>query len=156
MPYARGTLVLWARKDSPLQPLTIDSLSDPRVQKIAVAHDLHAPYGRAAAAALRKLQVYDKLKPKLAVAENVSQAAQFAESGNAQLALISLTLALSPRFQEEGSFVRVPPSAYPEIRQCAVVMKRSPNRDLAHDFLRWLTSDAVQLNLSKLGLSPVL
>jgi molybdate transport system substrate-binding protein len=155
IPYARGVLVLWARKDSPLQPLTNDSLADPHIQKLAIANEAHAPYGRAAVAAIAKLRFTDKLKDKLVVAENISQAAQFAESGNAQAALISLTIAESPHFREAGSYIRIPKVTYPEIRQCAVVLKSSPNRDTAHDFLRWLTSDAVQANLPKLGLTPI-
>jgi molybdate transport system substrate-binding protein len=155
VPYARGELVLWARKDSPLQPLTANSLYDPRLQKLAIANQAHAPYGRAAVAAIASLHLADKLKDKLVVAENISQTAQFAESGNAQAALISLTIATSPHFQEVGTYVRFPPVAYPEIRQCAVVMKASPNRGLAHDFLRWLTSDGVQAGLAKLGLERI-
>jgi molybdate transport system substrate-binding protein len=154
-PYARGTLVLWARKDSPLQPLTNNTLLDGRIQKLAIANEAHAPYGRAAIAALTKLNVLPALKDKLVVAENISQTAQFAESGNAQAALISLTIATSPHFQQVGSYVLVPAVAYPEIRQCAVVMKASPSRSLAHDFLRWLTSDGVQANLPKLGLERI-
>ncbi len=153
-PYARGTLVLWARKDSGLQPITLDSLNDPRVQRIAIANELHAPYGRAAAAALRKLGMYDKLSPKFVVAENIAQAAQFAESGNAQLALISLTIANSPHYMETGSYVRVPKVAYPEIRQCAVVLRNSPNQTAAHDFLNWLLSTPVQAGLRQFGLEP--
>jgi molybdate transport system substrate-binding protein len=152
VPYAKGALVLWARKDSPLQPLTADSLSDPRIQKLALANELHAPYGRAAMAAISKLKLADKLKGKLVVAENVAQAAQYAESGNAQAGLISLTIASSPHFQEVGTFVLISKEAYPVMRQCAVVMKASPNRGVAHDFVRWLTSDAVQETLVKMGL----
>ncbi len=154
IPYARGTLVLWARKDSPLQPLNNNTLENPRLQKLAIANPAHAPYGRAAVAAIAKLHLTDKLKDKLVTAENISQAAQFAESGNAQAALISLTTAMSPHFQETGTFVRIPTVAYPEIRQCAVVLRASPNRSLAHDFLNWLTSDPIQATLPKLGLSP--
>jgi len=153
-PYARGVLVLWARKDSPLQPLTNDSLSNPRLQKLALANEAHAPYGRAATAALTHLHLTAALKDKLVIAENVAQAAQFAESGNADAALISLTIADSAHFREAGTYVRIPKVAYPEMRQCAVVLKSSPNRDLAHDFLRWLTSAPIQSNLPKLGLSP--
>ncbi len=83
-PYARGTLVLWARKDSPLQPITLDSLTDKRVTTIAIADAQHAPYGRAAVSALTSMKLYDTLKPHLVVAENISQAAQFVESGNAR------------------------------------------------------------------------
>ncbi len=65
VPYARGTLVLWARNDSPAQPLTLDSLHSPALRTIAVANPEHAPYGRAAKAALEKLGLTDALKSKL-------------------------------------------------------------------------------------------
>jgi molybdate transport system substrate-binding protein len=152
--YARGALVLWARKDSPLQPITIDSLTDHRATRIAIANELHAPYGRAAVAALRNLNIYDKVAPHLVIAENISQTAQFVESGNAQLGLISMTTASTEHFKEIGSYVRVPDAVYPELRQCAVVMKKSPRRAEAHAFLNWLLTPAVQANMSKLGLAP--
>jgi molybdate transport system substrate-binding protein len=154
-PYAKGTLVLWARKDSPLQPITMDTLDDPRVKSIAVADELHAPYGRAAMAALRNLKLYDKLKPKLVVAENIAQTAQFVESGNAELGLISMTTATSEHFRQIGTFAVIPPTQYPAIRQCAVVMAQSDRRAEAHAFLDWLLTPAVQEGLPKLGLGAV-
>jgi molybdate transport system substrate-binding protein len=154
-PYARGTLVLWARKDSPLQPITIDSLTDKRATSVAIANDLRAPYGLAAVSALKRLKMYDAVKPHLVVAENISQAAQFAESGNAQLGFISLTAASTPRFKSEGSFVRVPSSAYAPIQQCAVVMKNSDRKAEAHAFLDWLLKPEVQSSLEPMGLEPV-
>lgn len=154
-PYARGTLVLWARKDSALQPITLDSPIDKRVTSVAIANDLRAPYGQAAVAALRRLKMYDTVKPHLVVAENISQAAQFVESGNAQLGFISLTAASTPRFREEGSFVRVPGSTYAPIVQCAVVMKKSDRKAEAHTFLDWLLKPEVQSSLEPMGLEPV-
>lgn len=154
VPYAHGQLVLWARKDSPAQPLTLESLTSPRVTRIAVANDLHAPYGLAATRALTALHLFDKVQGKLAVAENIAQTAQFAESGNAQAGLISLTIASTPHFRELGTFVRIDPRLYPPIIQCAIVMKSSPNRAAAHAFLDWLTSKAVQPNLRQYGLEP--
>jgi molybdate transport system substrate-binding protein len=153
--YARGTLVLWARKDSPLQPINLDSLTDKRVKTVAIANDLHAPYGQAAVAALKRLKMYDTVKPHLVVAENIAQAAQFVESGNAQLGLISLTAASTPRFQAEGTLVRVPTSTYPQILQCAVVMKKSDRRAEAHAFLDWLLKPEIQGSLAEMGLAPV-
>ena len=150
--YARGALVLWARKDSPLQPLTQNTLHDDHYSRLAIANPDHAPYGRAAVAALTWMKLYDQLKPQLVVAENIAQAAQFVESGNAQLGLISLTLASSEHFQQVGSFIRIPRTSYPEIRQCAVVMRNSSHRAEAHAFLDWLRSPAVQENLAKYGL----
>jgi molybdate transport system substrate-binding protein len=153
--YAKGTLVLFARKDSGLLPLSIESLIDPRVKTVAIANELHAPYGRAAAEALRKMKMYDAVAPHLVVGENITQTAQFVESGNAQLGLISLTAASSEHFKEIGTYVLVPYSQYPEIRQYAVVMKNSDRKADAHAFLDWLLSSAVQGNLSKMGLSAV-
>jgi len=152
--YARGALVLWARKDSPLQPLTQTTLQEAKFSRLAIANPDHAPYGRAAVAALTWMKLYDQLKPQLVVAENIAQTAQFVESGNAQLGLLSLTLASSDHFQQIGSFIRIPRTAYPEIRQCAVVMRSSTHRAEAHAFLDWLRSPAIQQNLAKYGLEP--
>ena len=153
-PYARGTLVLWARKDSGLLPLILERLTDPRVTKIAIANELHAPYGFAAAAALRHLKLHDRLKPQFVVAENISQAAEFVESGNAQLGLLSLTIATTPHFQQIGVYTLMPTSQYPEIRQCAVILAKSAHKPEAHAFLTWLLSPSIQGELPKLGLSP--
>jgi molybdate transport system substrate-binding protein len=153
IPYATGTLVLWTRKDSGISPLTIDSLTDPKVTRIAIADELHAPYGRAAYAALDALKLRDKLKPKIVTAENIAQTAQFAESGNAQVAFISLTLASSEHMKQVGTYVRAP-KTYPKLIQCGVVIKSSPNLAEAHKFLDWLTSPKVQSTLPTFGLDP--
>lgn len=153
-PYAKGSLVLWARKDSAVQPITIDSLTDKRATSIAIADEMHAPYGRAAVASLTWMKIYDKVKPHLVVAENVAQAGQFAESGNAQMGLISLTLASTPHFQEIGTYVLVPTTTYPPIRQCAVILKAGRKAE-ADAFLKWLLTPGVQANLPKYGLAPI-
>jgi molybdate transport system substrate-binding protein len=146
--------VLWARKDSPLQPLTQNTLPDGKFASLAIANPEHAPYGRAAVAALTWMKLYDTLKPKIVEAENIAQTAQFVESGNAQLGMISLTSASTEHMKEIGSFVRIPKVAYPEIRQCAVVMKNSAHRADAHAFLDWLRSPPIQRNLPQYGLDP--
>jgi len=153
--YAKGTLVLWTRKDSGLLPLSMERLTDPRVKTVAIANELHAPYGFAAASALRKMKLYEQVSPHLVVGENIAQTAQFVESGNAQLGLISLTAASTEHFKEIGTYVLVPFSQYPEIRQCAVVMKNSDRRAEAHAFLDWLLSPAVQGNWAQVGLAAV-
>ncbi len=153
-PYGEGTLVVFARKDSPLQPLNLESLQDKRVRKIAIADEFHAPFGRAAVSAMTRMKIIDKLRPKLVVAENVAQAGQFIESGNVDLGLISLTLAKSTRFRELGTFVIVPPSQYPDVKQCAVVLKKG-DKEAAHAFLNWLLSSDIQGQLSNVGLDPV-
>lgn len=153
--YAKGTLVLWARKDSPLQPISLDTLVDKRVLTVAIANDLHAPYGRAAVMALQRMKMYETVKPRLVVAENIAQAAQFVESGNAQLGLISLTAASSPHFKEAGTYVLVPKQSYAPIMQCAVVMAKSDQKAAAHAFLNWLLSPAIQARLPQMGLTSV-
>jgi molybdate transport system substrate-binding protein len=155
MAYARGRLVLWARKDSPLQPLTQNTLLDGKFTSLAIANPEHAPYGQAAVQALNRFNIYAKVQTKLVVAENIEQAAQFVESGNAQLGFISLTAALTDRLKQEGSYILIPETTYFPLRQCAVVMKKSEHRADAHAFLDWLRSAPIQRNLKQYGLDPV-
>jgi molybdate transport system substrate-binding protein len=153
VPYAHGILVLWARSDSPAQPLSLDTLTSDKVQRIAVANDLHAPYGLAATSALKAMGTYDKIKSKLVVGENIGQTAQFALTGNAQVGLISLTIASSKAYKDAGSYVLIP-KVYPEIRQSGVVLTASKNQQAAAAFLQWLTSAPVQKSLTNFGLDP--
>ncbi len=154
IPYAKGTLVLWERKDGPFQPLSLDTLSRKDLKSVAIANPDHAPYGRAALAAVKKMKFFNNVSPHLVQAESVAQAAQFALSGNAQLALMSETLAKSGKYKEAGNYVLFPSSTYLEIRQCAVVMKNARHRSEAHVLLNYLTSDKVKQNLPSLGLQP--
>jgi molybdate transport system substrate-binding protein len=153
--YARGTLVLWARKGSPLPPPSLDLLRDPGLKRLAIANPDRAPYGRAAVAALTSLKLYDALKPRLVTAENIAQAAQFVDSGNADAGLISLTSALTPRLAASGSYFVIPHSLYPPIEQGAVLVSKTTQRAPAHKLLDFLLSAPVQAQLAKSGLSPV-
>ncbi len=149
--YATGVLVLWARKDSPAQPLSLSALTGSKVTRIAVANDLHAPYGQAATAELRALKLEQILAPKLVRGENILQTAQFADTGNAQAAFISLTIASSPHFRETGSFIQLP-RKYPPIRQCGVALHKAKNLEAAQQFLGWLTGPEIQGRLPQFGL----
>jgi molybdate transport system substrate-binding protein len=152
--YARGTLVLWTRKDSHLTP-SLDLLRSPDLKRLAVANPDRAPYGRAAQAALISLKLYDSLKPKLVTAENISQTAQFVDSGNADAGLISLTSALSPRLAASGTYFVIPRDLYPPIEQGAVIVSKTTQRAQAHQLLDYLLSAPVQAQLAKSGLTPV-
>ncbi len=154
IPYARGSVVLWARKATPLPPLTMQMLRSPDVQSIAIANPAHAPYGRAAVAALKSLNIYNDIQPKLRIAENIAQTAQFVESGNAQVGLLSLTSALSPRLANEGRYIELPPTSYPPIVQGAVVLKHAGNGKAARAFLAFLLSAPAQQQLLERGLRP--
>ena len=152
VPYARGTLVLWARNDSPAQPLTLNSLRSSSLRTVAVANAEHAPYGRAAKAALGKLGLTETLKSKLVVAENIAQAAQYADSGNADVGLISLTSALTPRLSSSGKYVEIPEDDYPPILQGAVVLKHGADAQEARQFLDFLLSPPIRKQLAERGL----
>ena len=152
VPYARGTLVLWARNDSPLQPLSIGSLRNPSLKTVAVANPDHAPYGRAAKAAIEKLGLADTLQSKLVVAENIAQTAQYADSGNAEAGFLSLTSALTPRLMSDGKYVLLPEDSYPPLLQGAVVIKNAPGAEEAHQFLDFLLSPPIRKQLAERGL----
>jgi molybdate transport system substrate-binding protein len=152
--YARGTLVLWTRRDAHLPPPSLELLRDAKLKRLAIANPDRAPYGRAAVEALRKLGVYDALKPRLATAENIAQAAQFVDSGNADAGLISLTAAMTSRLSAIGSYFVIPRELYAPIEQGAVIVSRTKQRAAAQKFLDFLLSPEVQGELAKGGLTP--
>jgi molybdate transport system substrate-binding protein len=145
--YATGRLVLWTRQDSSIdirQGVTV--LADARVRRIAIANPAHAPYGRAAVAALRHEGLYDQVRGKFVLGENISQAAQFAQSGSADVGLLALSLALSPTLKNSGIYVEVPESLHPPIEQAAVVLASSRLKPLARQFVDYLkTPDSVRI-----------
>jgi molybdate transport system substrate-binding protein len=151
--YAKGTLVLWTRKDSHLTP-SLELLRSPALKRLAIANPDRAPYGKAAVAALQKLGIYDELKPRFATAENISQTAQFVDSGNADAGLISLTSALTPRLQSDGAYFVIPRDLYPPIEQGAVIVARTSQRAAAHKLLDFLLSEPIQKQLAASGLTP--
>jgi len=138
--YAVGKLVLWVPADSPLdvEHKGMDVLLDPSVKKIAIANPQHAPYGRAAAAALKYYGLYDRVEDRLVLGESVSQAAQFAESGNAQAGFVALAHALGPGMQGKGKYWEVPAEAYPPLIQGVVVLSRSQHKKEAAEFVEYI------------------
>lgn len=151
--YAVGKLVLWLPADSPLdvEHKGIQILLDPSVKKIAIANPLHAPYGRAAVAALKHYSLYDQVSSGLVLGENVSQAAQFAESGNAQVGFVALAHAIAPSMQGKGKYWEVPSDAYPPLAQGAVVLSHSAHKKEAEDFLQYIKAKEVSDLLRKYG-----
>ena len=153
--YAKGTLVLWERKDSHLPPPSLALLSDPNLKRLAIANPDRAPYGRAAVAALTSLKLYDTLKPRIVTAENIAQTAQFVDSGNADAGLISLTSAMTTRLTANGTYFVIPRDLYPPIEQGAVIVTATSQREAAHKLLDFLLSAPVQAELARSGLTPV-
>jgi len=145
-PYAIGTLVLYAPTDARLDlGRGLSVLTDGQVRRIAIANPEHAPYGRAAVAALTHERLYETLQGRLVLGESISQAAQFVQSGNAQAGLLALSLALGPALRARGAYVEVPKAFYPTIEQAAVILKASRHQDAARAFLTFLRRpDTVQ------------
>jgi molybdate transport system substrate-binding protein len=151
--YAVGKLVLWVPADSPLdvEHKGMAVLLDPSVKKVAIANPTHAPYGRAAVAALKHVVIYDEVSARLVLGENVSQAAQFVESGNAQAGFVALAHAIAPSMQGKGKYWEVPVQAYPPLAQGVVVLSHSKHKKEAAEFLGYLkTKEAAEL-LRKYG-----
>jgi molybdate transport system substrate-binding protein len=151
--YARGKLVVWVPNRFSLEPSAdnLKVLTSSNVSKIAIANPDHAPYGRAAVAAMVHFKVYDQVKPKLVLGENISQTAQFAQSGNADVGLIALSLALSDTMKKSGRYAVLAPDSYPALDQVAVVLRSSQNKEAAHRFVEFLVSPAAQKILSEYG-----
>jgi molybdate transport system substrate-binding protein len=141
--YGVGKIVIWAPSGAVIDVAKDgwNALLDGAVQKIAIANPAHAPYGRAAVAALQKAGIYEQIKTKLIYGENISQAAQFVQSGNAQAGIIALSLAVSSGMRG-GKIWEIPAKMYPPIEQGAVVLKSSRNRNAASAFLEFVTSAA--------------
>jgi molybdate transport system substrate-binding protein len=153
--YAVGRLVLWVPKDSLLdvEHRGMDVLLDPSVKKISVANPQHAPYGRAAVAALKHYGLYDKISSQLVLGENVSQAAQFVESGNAQAGFVALAHAMAPAMQGKGKYWTVPAEAYPPLDQGVVLIAHSAHRQDAAAFLEYVKTEEVAAVLRRYGFS---
>ncbi len=153
--YAVGHIVLWVPRTSTLDPqkLKMDLLLQPAVQKIAIANPEHAPYGRAAMAALEHFAIKDKVASKLVLGENISQTAQFVQSGNAQAGLIALSLAASPAMKDAGKYWELPSDAYPEMLQVVGILSSSKNKRAAEDFLEFIRSPEGATTLQQYGFS---
>jgi molybdate transport system substrate-binding protein len=152
--YAVGRLVLWVPNESALdlQRLGVKVLLDPSVRKCAIANPQHAPYGRAAEAALKHFGVYDQVAAKLVLGENVAQAAQFVESGNAQAGLIALSHALAA-MKNKGRYWTVPLDSYPTLNQAAVVLAQSKRQAAARTFLEFIRAPEATSLLEEYGFS---
>jgi molybdate transport system substrate-binding protein len=143
-PYAKGKIVIWVRNESKLDLNSgMKVFLNPSVKKIAVANPLHAPYGQAAVAAMQKENIYDQVKDKFVLGENISQTASFVVSGSADVGVVALALALSPNMKDKGRYVEVPAGEYPPIEQACVVLASSKNKEAAKQFLLFVRTAAI-------------
>lgn len=150
--YGIGHLVVWIPNESKLDiERGMELLSDPAVRKIAIANPKHAPYGRAAEAALKKSGHYEQVESRLVLGDSISQTAQFVQTGAADVGLIALSLALSPAMADKGRFWKVPQDMYPPLIQGGIIMKSAKSPKAAHVYRTFLISEAGQAILKKYG-----
>ena len=150
--YAVGRIVIWMPADAraDLAKLGWKALLEPGVDRIAIANPEHAPYGRAAVAALRNAGVYEQVLRRLVYGENIAQAAQFVASGSAQAGILALSLAVSPPMRD-GKRWEIPADMHPPIEQGAIILKSSKDKEGARAFLAFLKSDAGRKILESYG-----
>lgn len=152
-PYATGQLVLWAPKTAGLDVATrgLEVLKDPRVSKIALANPDLAPYGRAALRTMEPLGTSGDIEAKLAKAENVGQAAQFVQSGAAQVGFFAYSLTFTKEMKDTGDFWLVLATAHEPIRQSGVILPGTAHPDAAAALRDFLTGPEGQGILARHG-----
>lgn len=138
--FAIGQLVLWSSHAAMDMGDLATTLRAPSLRKIAIANQVTAPYGRAAKQVLEHLGLWTVLQPKLIVAENISQVAQFVDSGNADVGFVALSVLQSPLLADRGARKIVPASLHSPLVQGAVLTKRGAGNPAARAFLAFLRS----------------
>lgn len=144
--YGVGRIAVWVPANSALDPQS--ALTDARVKHLAIANPQHAPYGRAAEAALRSMDLWARLQPRLVLGENIAQTMQFVQSGAADAGIVALSLALAPATRDHGRYWEVPLDCYPRMEQGGVILRDSP---AAREFRDFLLSDNGRRILKQYG-----
>jgi molybdate transport system substrate-binding protein len=148
--YAVGRIVLWsANMDA--SKMTLATLSDPKIARIAIANPKHAPYGKRAEEALRSAGMWDKVQPKLVFGENISQTAQYVQSGNAQAGIIALSLVLNPDLAKKGSYYLIPDTMHNPLEQGYIITKRGSYKPLSKKFAEYMGSRQARAVMIKYG-----
>jgi molybdate transport system substrate-binding protein len=149
-PYAFGRIVLWsAGMDA--SKMTLESLLDEKVTRIAIANPRHAPYGKRAEEALRAARLWEKVEPKLVYGENIAHTAQFVQSGNAQVGIIALALAVNPELSGKGGYWLIPDELHEPLEQGFIITKRAAGNVLAQRFSDYMGSNPARAVMRKYG-----
>lgn len=149
--YATGHIVLWSARPLPDIQRGLMMLTQMRFRHIAIANPDHAPYGQAAKRALEAAGIWSAIDHKLVRGENVAQALQFVQSGNADIGIVALSLLKQPAFTGTR-YYEIPQHFYPPIRQYAVVITRAKDVPLAREFVTFLLTPEAQAVFARFGL----
>lgn len=147
--YAIGYIVLWSSKID--LSVGMKALLNGQITKIAIANPEHAPYGKRAEESLKFFNLYDQVKSKLIFGENISQAAQFVYSGNAEIGILALSLACSPTMKEKGKYMLIDDQSHSPLKQAYVILKRSTVKDKALSFAKFVASPKARLIFQSYG-----
>jgi len=145
--YARGRIVLAVNKQSGIQAISLEDLLSDKILHIAIANPEHAPYGLAAKQALESLGLWEKLQPKLVYGENVRQALQFIQTGDAEVGIISLSVANVP----EITWTIIDESLHIPLDQALAILTASKNPDMARDFIAFINGENGRPIMRKYG-----
>jgi len=149
--FAVGKLVLWTVKPG-IDRSSIESIvRSPSVARLAIANPRTAPYGRAAAETLARLGLTAVAEPKLVTGENITQAAQYVSSGNADAGFVALSLVLSPKLEDKGAWIEVPAALYSPIEQGGVLTTRGAANAGARLYLDFLASPEARRVFARFG-----
>jgi molybdate transport system substrate-binding protein len=149
-PYAFGRIVLWSASLDTSR-MTLGSLTDPKITRIAIANPKHAPYGKRAEEALRASGLWDRVEHKLVYGENIAHTAQFVQTGNAQVGIIALSLAINPELAKKGGYWLIPDSLHQPLEQGYIITKRSANNTLAWRFADYMGGPSARAVMVKYG-----
>ena len=149
-PYAVGRIVLWSAEIDATK-MTLTNLTDSKITKIAIANPKHAPYGKRAEEALRSAGLWEKVQPKLVFGENISQAAQYVQSGNAQVGIIALSLALNPELSKYGGHYLIPDTMHNPLEQGFIITKLGAKKPLVKEFAEYMGSKLARAIMTKYG-----
>lgn len=150
IPYAVGRIVLWSAPQD-ASKMTLKTLADPAITRIAIANPKHAPYGKRAEEALHSAGVWESVQPKLVFGENISQTAQFALTGNAQVAVVALSLAVHPELAGRGGYWLIPDSMHQPLEQGFVITKHAEGSQVAKRFAEFMSSKPARAVMTKYG-----
>jgi molybdate transport system substrate-binding protein len=145
--YARGRITIWTPKDSRLKLEKITDLTGEDVKRIAIANPEYAPYGMAAKEALQKAGIWETVKPRLIYGENIRQTFQFAETGNVDVAMVSLSLSST----SQGRWLLIPEELHQPINQGLAVIQTTKNEKAAREFATFVASPEGQEILARFG-----
>lgn len=145
--YGRGRITIWTRKDSKLNPKEIKDLTKPEYKRVAIANPDHAPYGIAAREAMQSAGIWDAIKPKLVLGENIRQTKQYVETGNVDVGIIALSLSVN----KPGKWQLIPENLHKPIDQMLAVVKKSRHQKQAQKFAQFINGSKGRPLMKKYG-----